>query len=105
MPAVPFGSPPWQAGEARHFRPWRVRIAPGAARAYDAGEWSGALVVIECGRLELEWPGGARLGFEAGDTLYLEGLGLVALRALGPLPVLLLVLRRGDGGAARARSC
>jgi hypothetical protein len=56
-----------------------ITVAPGAERLYDAGEWRGALVVVEVGELELESLCGRRWAFAAGDVLWLAGLPLRAL--------------------------
>jgi hypothetical protein len=87
------------------FEQRRVLLAPAAAHPYDACEWSGALVVVERGLLELEWAGGARLRFEPGDMLCLSGLGLRALRGVATGPTLLLLLCRVASGGASCNEC
>lgn len=71
-----------------------VRIAPGAVRPYDADEWSGALVWVARGRLELECAGGARSGFRNGALLWLARLGVAALRNPGSEPLVLVAVTR-----------
>jgi len=93
MPALPlFGGLGVRA--ARGFAVRRVRLDAGSSHAYEPTEWRRALVVVERGRLELEWRGGARLGFAAGDVLCLDGLDLVALRSAGAAPTRLLVVKK-----------
>jgi hypothetical protein len=104
MPAVP-----WRVAAAvlgvrapLGFEQRRVLLAHAAVLPYDARQWSGALLVVERGLLELEWAGGARLRFEPGDTLCLAGLGLRTLRGAAAGPTVLVVLcRLGSGGVAQ----
>jgi hypothetical protein len=56
-----------------------VTIAPRAARAYDAAEWGGALVLVAHGRIELVGEGGTRRGFRTGAVLALDALALRAV--------------------------
>ena len=93
MPGVPAYRLLWP-GSGRRLATRRLLIESHRPRSFDASEWVGSLVVVERGRLELEWRDGARLAFSPGDVLCLQGLGLVALRATTPSPTLLLVLRR-----------
>jgi hypothetical protein len=76
------------------FAQRRVFVGAGAARAYDPDEWTAAFVVVEYGRIELAWSNGGRLSFGPGDLLSLAGLALRALHNPGPLPALLVVIRR-----------
>ena len=85
-----------------------VTLAPGAARAYDPGEWAGALVVLACGRVELEARDGRRLALARGAIFWLDGLPLRALHNPGEdVAVLLACTQRaqaacpGNAGAAR----
>lgn len=106
MPAVPWRRAAAVLGARAPlgFEQRCVLLAHAGAHPYDAREWSGALVVVERGLLELEWAGGARLRFEPGDTLCLSGLGLRMLRGAAAGPTVLVVLCRLDtGGVARAR--
>jgi quercetin dioxygenase-like cupin family protein len=74
-----------------------VVIAPGCVRAYHEAEWRDAIVVVECGRIELELVGRGRPYFERGDVLWLDGLPLRALHNRGSEPaVLVAVARRGS---------
>jgi hypothetical protein len=72
-------------------------IAPGGERIYDPAEWRNALVVIERGQVELQCLNGAQWRFARGDTLFLAGLPLRALRNDGQETALLCALSRaGD---------
>jgi hypothetical protein len=75
----------------------RVVIAPGTRYPYDATEWSGALVIVESGVVDLEWPTGLTAGFATGSALWLADLPLLALHASGPEPVVLVALARRTG--------
>jgi hypothetical protein len=57
-----------------------VTVPPGAAPAYDPGDWRGALVLVARGRVELVGEGGTRAAFRTGAVLALDGLALRALR-------------------------
>ena len=99
MPAVPFRSAAavLSARTPLGFEQRRLLLAEHGMRRYEGNEWSEALVVVECGVLELEWADGVRLRFEPGDMLCLSGLALRALRGVGAGPTVLLVLgRRGS---------
>jgi hypothetical protein len=75
-----------------------VTICPGDARPYDPEEWSGALVGVARGEVELECPGGGRARFGRGDLLWLAPLALSALRNPGPEAVVLVVVAKVGGG-------
>jgi len=77
-----------------------VTLAPGTARAYVDGEWAGALVVLACGRLELEARDGRRVHVRSGAVLWLAGLPLLALHNRGSGPAVLMVVTRGNAGRA-----
>lgn len=79
-----------------------VAVAPAAARTYEEGEWRDAIVVIEGGRIELEWLSGSRRSFERGDVLWLVGLQLRTLHNPGREPAVLVAVsrRRGHPGTA-----
>jgi hypothetical protein len=79
-----------------------VTVAAGCSRAYDASEWRDAIVVIECGEVELETAAGVRRSFGSGAILWLDGLPLRALNNRGMEPaVLVAVSRRHPPGADR----
>jgi hypothetical protein len=71
-----------------------VVIECGSERPYDAGEWAGAVVVVEEGELELECRGGTRSRFASGSVLFFEFLGLRMLRNRGDAPVVLTAVAR-----------
>lgn len=75
----------------------RLFIALGKPRPYRADDWTNVLLIVERGRLELEWSAGTRAQFEPGDTLCLANLDLYALHATGAQPALLLALKRASG--------
>lgn len=73
-----------------------VTVAVGCSHRYDPDEWRDALVVIQCGEVELETASGVRRSFGRGAVLWLDGLPLRALNNHGPDPaVLVAVSRRG----------
>jgi glyoxylate utilization-related uncharacterized protein len=76
------------------FRLHVVAVAPGGTRPYEAAEWRDALVVVECGEIELETLGHARWRFARGDMLWLTGLPLRAVHNPGPDPARLVVVSR-----------
>lgn len=71
-----------------------VVVAPGRSRGYDAAEWRDAVVFVERGRIELCGAGGGRLGFRAGDVLWLDGLTISRLYNPGPEPAVLVAVSR-----------
>jgi hypothetical protein len=71
-----------------------VAVAPGRARAYDEAEWTGALVMVERGTIELEGLSGSRQSFERGAVLWLAGLPLRALHNRGLEPAVIVVVAR-----------
>lgn len=76
------------------YERWRVELAPGAERESVSGEWSGTLVLIESGRLEVSCLAGGRHTFGTGDLLALGWLPLRRLRNTGRIPLRLLAVRR-----------
>jgi hypothetical protein len=70
-------------------------IPAGRERIYDAREWRNALVVIERGEIEMHCLNGDRSRFRRGDTLFLSGLPVWALRNNGHETALLCALSRG----------
>ena len=71
-----------------------VTLAAGEQRPYDEAEWDDALVIVEGGAVELEGLTGRRFRFERGDILWLAGVPLRALHNSGPVPAVLVALRR-----------
>jgi len=81
-------------GRPTAFDARAVVLAPGEARRYEPAEWQGALLVVECGELELEWGSAGRLCLGPGAVLWLEGLRLRTLRNPGAEPAVLVVVAR-----------
>jgi hypothetical protein len=76
------------------FALW-VRVLPaGSAHPVDQVTWNDALVEVAEGEIELEFTGGERRRFGAGDVLWLEGLPLRVLRNRAPCPAVLVAIRR-----------
>jgi hypothetical protein len=71
-----------------------VTLAPGRARRYAEAEWRDALVVVECGEIELETVDHARCRFARGDMLWLTGLPLRAVHNRGREPARLVAVSR-----------
>ena len=69
-----------------------IAVDPGGQRAYHAEEWRDALVVVGRGRIVLECRGGEGHAFGRGETLWLSGLPLRALRNPGREPALLIAV-------------
>ena len=78
------------------FRRRRVTVAPGAMRAYDAGEWRDAIVLVEAGELDLVGRDGVGRRFGRGAVVALADLPLRALRNRGAEPAVLVAVTRGD---------
>ncbi len=79
---------------ARPFERRVLVLAPGQSQPYDSGEWRGALVVVERGRIELVCLDGSRHYVRRGDILWLECLPLRALRNSGRVPAVLVAIAR-----------
>jgi hypothetical protein len=71
-----------------------IGLEPGCVRAYDEAEWRDALVVVECGEIELECVRGSRTRFRDGAVLWLVGLPLRAIHNCGCEPTLLVAVSR-----------
>ncbi|MDN3358831.1 hypothetical protein [Actinomadura sp. DC4] len=71
-----------------------VTVAAGCSRAYDASEWRDAIVVVECGEVELESAAGVRRSFGSGAILWLDELPLRALNNRGTGPAVLVAVSR-----------
>ncbi len=84
-----------------------VTLAPGTARAYDPGEWAGALVVLAGGRVELEARDGHRIVLSRGAVFWLAGLPLRALHNRGDDDAVLLAVtprKKGDSPLSCTRA-
>ncbi len=71
-----------------------VVLAPGAERATTAAEWSGALVLVDAGTLEVECASGSCERFARGALLALGWLPVRTIRNPGPVPLRLVAVRR-----------
>ena len=103
-PAVPEGSPIGSSAPQRRFLGRLVpasfdhrvvTIPAGCARAYEAGEWRDAIVVVDRGEVELEAIDGERHRFGCGALVWLDGVMLRWIRSgQGEEAVLVAVSRR-----------
>ena len=64
----------------RGFERWTVYLGSGEVRPSGAAEWSGALIVVDAGTIEVGCFAGSRATFVAGDVLALSCLPLRWLR-------------------------
>jgi hypothetical protein len=71
-----------------------VSIPAHSEMPYEPFRWSGALVVVEAGEIELECARGTSARFGAGAVLFFDGLGLRAVRNDTAEPALLAVAAR-----------
>ncbi len=76
------------------FHRWRVTLPPGSARPTRAHSWTGVLVLVEQGSLEVECMAGGRQTFKRGDLLALGWLPLRTLHNPGPNAAVLVATRR-----------
>jgi molybdenum cofactor synthesis domain-containing protein len=84
------------------FRVRTVAVPPGAVRPYDETEWQDALVLVKAGAIELDCRDGGSRRFEAGESLWLAGLPLRALRNSGSEPAVLVAFSRLGCAPVRA---
>ncbi|MFC7548991.1 hypothetical protein [Plantactinospora sp. GCM10030261] len=80
------------------FRVLRVELEPGCLTTVDEAAWRAAIVVVEQGVIEADYPGGGRLVFRGGDLLWFDGAPPLAVRNPGPEPVRLVAISRRDTG-------
>lgn len=76
------------------FERWRVSLQPGEERPTEAAEWSGAIVLVESGTLDVHCTYGGHRTFVAGDMLALGWLPLRSMHNPWPEVVSLLAVRR-----------
>ena len=81
---------------------WQVVIGPGEARAAHESEWTGALVLVEHGRLRVECRAGGEETFPCGSVVALDWLPLHRLCCVGDEEVRLLAVRRAGAHAAES---
>jgi hypothetical protein len=81
----------------RHHPGCRVHtliLQPGDAVGFRSADWSGVLVVVERGRLQLECDSGARAVFEPGALLVLTLPELRRLRSVGTTALVVTAVSR-----------
>ncbi|MGK5522982.1 hypothetical protein ACSNN9_26990 [Micromonospora sp. URMC 107] len=69
-------------------------VDPGTVRTVDPAEWGDAIVVLEYGQVEVEYPGGGLQRFGRGDVLWFDGLAPLSIRNLGSGPAVLAAVSR-----------
>ena len=77
-----------------------VVLDPGVSRPSHDAEWRDAIVMVECGDVELECAAGGRRRFTAGAVLWLTGIDIRVLHNVGTGPVVLVAVSRRRGVAA-----
>ena len=82
---------------AAGYECFRVTIPAGTDHPTSAEDWSGALVVIEQGAIEVVCRGGACRSFGRGSFLSLSWLPIVCLRNAGPADAVIAGYRRRGG--------
>src|SRR5688500_17739056 len=83
------------------FERWVVTLAPGERRPSGAAEWTGALVMIDAGEVEVACVFGASQSFGVGSLLALSCLPLAALANQGTDEARLVAVRRSRVGSGR----
>ena len=76
------------------FDRWTVQLSPAESRRTGPQEWSGALIVVDAGAVEVECAYGARTTFVTGDVLALGCLPVRWLRNPGTGPARIVAIRR-----------
>ncbi|MDT7579585.1 MAG: hypothetical protein QOK35_849 [Pseudonocardiales bacterium] len=71
-----------------------VVLDPGVSRPSHDAEWRDAIVMVECGDVELECAAGGRRRFTAGAVLWLTGIDIRVLHNVGVGPVVLVAMSR-----------
>jgi hypothetical protein len=71
-----------------------VVLDPGTSRQSHDAEWHDAIVMVECGDVELECAAGGRRRFAAGAVLWLTGIDIRVLHNVGRDPVVLVAVSR-----------
>ncbi len=71
-----------------------TELAPGDSLGYDPRDWSGAIVVVREGVVELRLASGVRHTFVARDLLWLAGLDVTELHNPGLETAALVSVRR-----------
>ena len=76
------------------FERFRVVLASGDSRPSRPEDWTGCLVLVERGTVEVDCGTGGRRSFVTGDLVALEWLPLRTIRNLGTAEARLLAVRR-----------
>lgn len=74
-----------------------TELAPGCSLSFEPLDWSGAVVVVREGVVELRLGSGVRHRFVARDVLWLAGLGVRELHNPGLDVAALVSVRRASG--------
>lgn len=94
LPSVEDDDAPVPTRPGPAFRRRAVTIPAQETVPYVAEDWVGALVMIECGSVDLCCVRGGRRRFVEGAILFMEGLDLVSLHNPGLDDVVLVALSR-----------
>jgi hypothetical protein len=78
-----------------------ITLAPRTSRLFDTADWADALVVLECGELELEALSGCRVRLQPGAIFWLAGLPLRCLHNPGQEPTVLVAISRRTSAGDR----
>lgn len=89
---------------AQRFRLRTLTLQPRDAIDYVQADWADAIVLVECGVLEVECRTGRRVPFGAGAALAFDGLPLRRLRNAGETPLVVHALSRARRSSADVRS-
>ena len=76
------------------FQRRSITLPEGQELPYVAEEWTGALVVLKAGEIEVECKRGTRMRFLEGDVLWMAGMPLRSFRSVGPGPALVVAVAR-----------
>ena len=76
------------------FRRRVIVVGPGRRCRYRPDDWQDAIVSVEQGEITLECDGRVTAHFHAGDLLSLSGLDLSGIYNSGPVPAVLITVRR-----------
>ncbi|MEJ3653695.1 cupin domain-containing protein [Actinomycetes bacterium KLBMP 9759] len=87
------------ARQGRAFRLREVTLPPGDWQPVVEDEWLGAMIVVQCGEVELHCLRGGQRNFRAGAVLWFEGLGLRAMHNPGECDTVLVAFARRANGA------
>ena len=83
------------------FERWVVALSPGERRGSAAAEWSGAIIAVEAGVVEVGCVIGASRTFKAGSLIALSCLPLAWLGNPGESETRLVCVRRSAVASSR----